>query len=129
MFRDDAQANRAIQTLLRTLRLHRLWTEDGPTSEMMGLYQSVREIDGGPLSSGERILLLAAYDLWNGQGGIAFVDIVDFLHGPPLEALMTLTVAVGHGGTDVDLWIDEHAPHLHVVRSADSEPKVSHVRS
>jgi hypothetical protein len=128
MFRDDAQANRAMQALLRTLRLGRLWTEEGPTSEMIGLYQSVREIDGGPLSSGERILLLATYDLWNGQGGIAFVDIVDFLHGPPLEALMTLTVAVGRGAADIDDWIAEHSPHLHVVRSDDLRPEVSLVR-
>jgi hypothetical protein len=64
VFRDDEQLSRACRALLASVRHAELWTRSGPTPEAMALL----ERDGGPLSSGERIVLLAAFAFWNGSG-------------------------------------------------------------
>jgi hypothetical protein len=112
MFRDDAQACRALGALLATLpALRTFWTSSGPTPQALALL----EADGGPLSSGERVLLLAAFALWNGSGRLTFADILARLDGPPLEALCSLVVAMKRRPSDVDAWIAAHAPPLRSV--------------
>jgi len=70
MFRDDEQSARACRALMATARLEGLWTNEGPTLRAAELLDS----GGGPLSSGERIVLLAAFAFWvrqakPGRGG------------------------------------------------------------
>jgi hypothetical protein len=105
MFRDDRQLARACRTLLATVRLGRLWGEDGPTCEAKALLES----DGGPLSSGERVMLLAAWAFWNGSGGLSLAEVLERLDGEPAEALCFLVMASKYGADAVDDWLVEHA--------------------
>jgi hypothetical protein len=89
MPRADKQLARACCALLATVHLERLWTEDGPTPEASELL----EADGGPLSSGERIVLLAAWTFWNGSGGRRLADILEQFDADPMEALCFLVMA------------------------------------
>jgi hypothetical protein len=63
MPRDDPQLALACRTLLASVRLERLWTDQGLTAEVTELLKA----DGGPLSSGERVMLLAAWAFWTGR--------------------------------------------------------------
>jgi hypothetical protein len=77
MFKDDHQACAVIRALLHTTKLARLWTPYGPTDEAERLLKQ----NGGSLSSNERVLLLSAWTLWNGDGGVTLGDIVNRLDG------------------------------------------------
>jgi hypothetical protein len=103
MFRDDAQLARACRALLETVRLERLWTDSGPTDEATSLCDR----DGGPLSSGERVMVLAVWALWNGGGALRFADITQ-LSGKPLEALGSFLAALSSGSIAVDSWLRDH---------------------
>jgi hypothetical protein len=104
MFRDDQQLARACGALLSTVRLEHLWTDDGPTSRAKELLAH----DGGPLSSGERVVLLAAWAFWNGSGGVTLADVLERLDGEPAEALCFLVMASKYGADAVDDWLVEH---------------------
>jgi hypothetical protein len=105
MFRDDPQLARACRTLLATVRLEWLWTEQGPTPEATALLES----NGGPLSSGERVMVLAAWAFWNGSGGVTLADVLERVDVGPAEALCFLVLACKYGTDAVDDWIVEHA--------------------
>ena len=105
MFRDDPQLSRACHTLLAMVRLERLWTEQGPTPQARALL----EANGGPLSSGERVMLLAAWAFWNGSGGVTLAEVLERLDLDPAEALCFLVLAAKYGADAVDDWIFEHA--------------------
>jgi Ohr subfamily peroxiredoxin len=100
MLRDDQQLARACRALLATVRLEGLWTEDGPTPEASELL----EADGGPLSSGERIVLLAAWTFWNGSGGLRLAEVLEQLDADPMEALCFLVMASKYGD---DRWVHQ----------------------
>lgn len=104
MFRDDRQRALACRALLASVRLGRLWTEDGPSDEALGLLDS----NGGPLSSGERIMLLSAFAFWNGSGGLTLTEILDSLDAKRAEALASLVVSANRGAGAVDAWLAEH---------------------
>jgi hypothetical protein len=104
MFRDDNQLAHACGVLLATVRLERLWDDHGPTSEATELL----EADGGPLSSGERVMLLAAWAFWNGSGGLTIAEVLERLDGEPAEALCFLVMASKYGADAVDDWLAEH---------------------
>ena len=104
MFRDDEQSARACRALMATARLEGLWTNEGPTLRAAELLDA----GGGPLSSGERIVLLASFAFWNGRGGLRLADVIEFLDGSPSEAICSLVIAVKRGATAVDDWIAKH---------------------
>jgi hypothetical protein len=104
MLRDDLQLARACRALLATVRLNRLWPDAGPTPEASRLLQA----NGGPLSSGERVMLLAAWAFWNGSGGVTLAEILECLDAERAEALCFLVLASKYGGDAVDDWIAEH---------------------
>jgi hypothetical protein len=110
MFRNDEQSARACRALLAKARLERLWTSGGPTAHAVELL----EADGGPLSSGERIVLLAAFAFWNGGGGLRLAEIIEVLDVGPSEAICSLVVAVKLGADAVEDWLAEHeVPEIH----------------
>jgi hypothetical protein len=90
------------------VRLGRLWTDDGPTREALDLLDS----DGGPLSSGERIMLLAAFTFWNGRRSLSLAEILETLDVEPSEMVCALLVAVKRGPDAVDDWLVEYEPAL-----------------
>jgi len=71
MFKNDAQCARACQALCNRVRLGRMWTPTGPSEEAC----AVLAANGGPLSSGERVIVLATFALWNGDGTLTFADL------------------------------------------------------
>jgi hypothetical protein len=89
------------------VRLERLWTADGPTIEASELLQ----VDGEPLSSGERVMLLASWAFWNGSGGVTLAEVLERLDSAPAEALCFLVMAVKYGTDAVDDWLAEHERH------------------
>jgi hypothetical protein len=103
MFRDDRQRAAVCRTVCAQAGLT-FWTEDGPTERAKQLLKD----DGGPMSTGERIMFLAAFALWNGHGKVLFADVADRLDGPNLECLGTLLVALSQGAEAVDAWLDRH---------------------
>lgn len=109
-FRDDEQAARACRALLGKVRLARLWTRSGPTDHAIHLLEQ----DGGPLSSGERLVVLSAFALWNGRGGVRLSDIIESLDVNMCESLFELIVAMRHGSRFVDDWLaDNDVPEEH----------------
>ena len=107
MFRDTRQQTRALRALLATVRLENLWTFEGPTAEAMELLRD----NGGHLSSGETIVLKAAFDFWNGKGGCELNRMLHILDHDLMEAILSLALAVSDI-TDsfgaVDRWLARH---------------------
>ena len=101
MFRSDAQLAWVCRSLCDVVGLAGMWTPAGPTEEAIALLGS----DGGPLSSGERIVLLSAWSVWNGDGKVTLGDIVHRLDGKNLRAIGTLLVAVASGAHTIDEWL------------------------
>ena len=104
MFRSEKQQCNAIQKLLRPLHLDYLWTESGPTP------QACKYLKGNPLSSGEDILLRAAFDLWNGAGKVTLWDLQGKLDQKHAEHLLSLVIAIGRGSDAVDQWLNAPVP-------------------
>jgi hypothetical protein len=104
MFRDDEQAALACRALLAFVSLEDMWTTAGPTPEALALIHR----DGGPLSSGERVMLLTAWAFWRGGGSDVTVRLVELLEVLGLEqvhAIATLMIARARGSKFVDEWL------------------------
>jgi hypothetical protein len=102
MFRDEFQASRALRALLQTTPgTAGIWMAKGPTPQALQYMRA----DGGPLARGERTLLLAAFALWHGQGGIPLAEVVENLELKPAERLCSLVVAIKRGAQAIDDWI------------------------
>src|SRR5215467_16068392 len=86
--RDDQRLARACRTLLATVGLERLWTENGPTPEAAELL--ARDCH---LSSEERIVLLVAWTFWNGAGGPRLAQVLGRFDADPMESLCLLVTA------------------------------------
>ncbi len=84
--RDDQGLARACRILLAGVRLERLWTAEGPTAKARELLAS----NGGPLTQGERTVLLIAWTFWNGSARAALAKELEQLPVEPLEALRLL---------------------------------------
>jgi hypothetical protein len=78
-----------------------MWMASGPTPQALAFVRA----GGGSLAGDERILLLAAFALWNGQGGIPLVEVVEQLDRRPAERLCSLVVAIKRGAKAIDEWI------------------------
>jgi len=103
MFRSDAQVNAVCRVLVEQLYLKDLWTDEGPTEKAHSYFEQ----DGGPISRGERVLLLAAFAIWNGSDALAFTDVFK-LDDERLAALATLLLACSRGSTAIQEWIVKH---------------------
>lgn len=113
MFRDDRQICSAMRVLLGSVGLERLWTDAGPTDEALELL----EARGGPLSHGEQLMLLVAFDFWNGHGEAELGDLLAVFDAERIELVASLMIASAKGASAVDRWLEEHrpAPRLHPV--------------
>src|SRR5262249_47546276 len=78
-----------------------LWTEQGPTDRAVAQLEQ----DGGPMSSGERVLLVCAWALWNGRGGVPLDGGINTPDRPLSEAGCTPLVACGRGDAAGEAWI------------------------
>jgi len=101
VFRNDEQLARACRALCAQVGLGGLWTPDGPTERAIELM----EADGGPLSSGERIMAMTSWAVWNSHDGARVADVIHRLDNRNLAALGSLMIAVSHGMPAIDDWI------------------------
>lgn len=101
MFRSDSQLARACRALCRHAGIERMWTPNGPTDEAVALLDA----GGGPLSSGERVVLMVAWAFWNSAEQATLADVVYRLDTRNLGAVATLMLAVAHGQHAIDQWI------------------------
>ncbi len=103
--RREVKLARAIQILLRPARLEHLWSDDGPTAE--ALY--ARRALGRPLSGEARILVLAAFDVWDQKGMAYFGELLEQLPLDQVTRVLTLAVAVKAGDEKaLDDWLARH---------------------
>jgi hypothetical protein len=102
MFENDGQRCEAILVLLASLRLERLWTMKGPTDEACELLEQ----RGGYLSSGERLLLFVAFDMWNGDGHADFGRLLYSLDGERQTMVGLFLIAMAQGSHAIDQWIE-----------------------
>lgn len=110
MFQNDQQRARVCRAILMSARLDswgagnkrgELWTDDGPTT----LAISLLERDGGGMSTGERIMFMAAWSLWNGDGTCTLHDVAFRIDGNNLRCLSTLLLAINEGSQAIDDWL------------------------
>ncbi len=101
MFRNDLQTARALRVLLAPLHLDHLWTDEGPTARAIELLEQ----DGGPFSSGERTMILAAWALWSGKAPTLRFDALLGLDNANTEALCSLLVVLTHDEAAIEAWI------------------------
>jgi hypothetical protein len=119
VFRSEAQLARACRALCERARLEGMWTDAGPTGTAIALM----EANGGPLSSGERIVLLSAWAVWNGHDGARLADVIYRLDGRNLAAIGKLLGAVASGGAAIDAWIAAMEGDEAVARSPFPPPR------
>jgi catechol 2,3-dioxygenase-like lactoylglutathione lyase family enzyme len=89
MLRADQQLARACRALLETVRLERLWTEEGPTQEASELLETA----GRQLSQDERSVLLVAWTFWNGSGRRRLAELLEHVDADPMAALCSFVLA------------------------------------
>jgi hypothetical protein len=78
-----------------------MWTPTGPTAEAI----EILDAHGGPLSSGERVVLFASWAFWNGAVNATLADVIYRLDATNLRAIATLMLALAQGGHAIDQWI------------------------
>lgn len=91
-WRNEGERARACRTLLETVRKGDLWTSRGPTDEAERLRDAV---GGSYLTRYERVVLLAAFALWDGSGGLTLAEILDELDEHTSISLCQLVIR-GH---------------------------------
>lgn len=97
-------ARALLQPLWPGARLDQLCTEHGPTDRMIDLVGA----GGGPLSSGERLMLLAAWDVWRGGGhdSPSLGAAIGRLDDRCLRRLGEVLVALSRGDAAARKWLD-----------------------
>jgi hypothetical protein len=96
----QAKLCQAIQLLLRHERLEHLWCDQGPTSEAV----YARRVLGRTLTGNARLLLLAAFDIWDHEGHTSFGAMIGHLPNDQLQRVFALALAIK---TDDDSALDE----------------------
>ena len=104
MFESDAESARVCRALCACGGLRELWTPTGPTDDAIALLAA----DGGPLSGGERTMLLVAWAVWNGDGAIPLGEVISRLDGRALRAVGALLMAIASGEGAIERWLAEH---------------------
>jgi hypothetical protein len=101
MFRDDAHKCEAIRVWLGSLlESAEYWTERGPTQ------LAIDTLESSPLSSGQRLAVRMAFDIWNGDGKATIGECLHTLDTIRLRMLGSLLLAVAdEEGTELDRWI------------------------
>ena len=104
MFSSESQLSRVCRAFCARGRLTGLWTDEGPTT----LARDLAERGGGPLSSGERLLLLVAWSVWSACSHVTVGEVLYNLDSTSLTMLGKLMIAAGQGGGEaIDAWLAE----------------------
>ena len=104
MFSSESQLSRVCRVFCARARLSQLWTDEGPTTQARDL----AEHGGGPLSCGERLLLLVAWSIWSACNHVTVGEVLYNLDSTSLTMLGKLMIAAGQGGGDaIEAWLAE----------------------
>lgn len=98
-FRDVDQRQRACRTLLAEAGLAHLWTPSGPSDAAQALVAR----GASELPRGERVALLAASALWNGN--VPTLRLEELVGTPEAEPLANLIIASLYGPDAIDVWL------------------------
>jgi hypothetical protein len=98
---DDVLRCRAIEALLGVAGMGDLWTSLGPTRRARACRTDA------DLPEDERVMLSAAWALWDGTGAIRVASI-DRLDATWAAALTELVLAFGRGATEVEAWLERY---------------------
>lgn len=102
MFANDIQLARCCRALCERVRLIGMFTESGPTKQAVKLYQD----NGGYLSSGETVMLMAAFAFWNSSNDkLSLGRILAVLDNSHTVALASLMAAYAGGAAEVEKWL------------------------
>ena len=112
MFKNEQQRAAVCDCLCAEARLReRMWTTQGPDG-YPGPTKAAVQVRSGkfPLSPGERKVVLAAWDIWNGSGKVKVGDLMYGLDRHNLETLGSCLTAMANGPHAIDLWLLKHSP-------------------
>lgn len=70
-FENEEQRQKACHTLMLVAGRSDLWPQTGPTEAA----QELRDQGGGSISPGERVMLLAAFTLWDGDDRVGLSEL------------------------------------------------------
>jgi hypothetical protein len=104
MFTSEQQRSEVCRTLLEAVYRGDLWDHTGPTDAALDLL----EADGGPLSSGERVMLKIAFDVWNGGGNATMSGAFYTLDQSRRTVVADLMLALDDG-RQIDDWLARYA--------------------
>jgi hypothetical protein len=110
MFRDDAQAAKVCISLCNLVGIENAWNLKGPER----LAFRVRDGEDG-LSTRERILVRVAWALWNRQGEVQLLELLE-LDPRRLAIVCALLVAVATHPEQVDAWLSERVAEWYAER-------------
>lgn len=125
-FRNDHQRALACKTLLSFVGMEVYFTTEGnrpgPTELASELLACVKRDGPSMLSRGEEVVLLTAYDFWNGAGTASIWMIMSHLNVNIIHAIGELLIACNEdpdlAGAPVDNWVKKwrgfrvvHAPN------------------
>lgn len=105
MFRDDRQTALVCSVLCSRVGVADAWTADGPGPVAFAVQEG-----RSPLSSGQQVMVLAAWAFWNGEGGLTLARMLDVLDPKNMGALAELLVAASIGADAVDTWLRRFGP-------------------
>src|SRR6478672_6280658 len=94
MFRTEAQRALVCQELLALWARPGLWDQERaqPSPALLELFQTVLA-GSAPISRGEATWVRVVFDVWNGEGGANFSDVLYRLDPPKARAIGTFIAA------------------------------------
>jgi hypothetical protein len=102
-FRDRAQRAAVCATLTQEIWGGPYWTAEGPS-----LKANHDWVWRSSLSTGERILICVALDLWNRSGAAEIGDLLRHLDHSHVCRIGALLVAISAGPAAIDRWLAEY---------------------
>lgn len=106
-FRDDRQVAQVCVALCSRVGVGDLWTADGPGPGAFAVLEG-----RSPLSSGQQVMVLAAWAFWNAEGGLTLARLLDVLDPKNMRAVADLLVAASQGSGAVDTWLRQYGQPL-----------------
>ncbi len=98
MFKNDQQRAAVCQVVCTLGKVPgTYWTDDGPTEAAKAVLD-----DRDALSSGERLMVLVAWDVWNGHGKVHIERLLRTLDGDNLRHVGWLLYALSFGQVGVE---------------------------
>ena len=101
---NQEQISRICNVLLASVGKGALWRSDQPTTKAL----SLRTSSGGMFEPEERVMLLLAWAIWDGGGGLKVSDLIQKLERPRLALVGSLLSAMAQGSAAMAAWLAEH---------------------